>query len=304
MEMRDLRSFVVLAEQLHFGRAAQLLHISQPALTKQIRRLEEEWGGALFERGRHGTRLGAAGAGLLEETREVLRGFERLVAAGKQGAAGERGRLRIGFGFHTFDLVPRVVVELRKKSPALQISLKDMSTAEQTQALAAEEIDAGFVRLPVARAFETFPVTIDRVALVSGASSGLPRAAGLAECRERPFVLLAQKRSPGFHRHVLKLCARAGFHPRIVQEAPEITTVLALVRAGLGVAFIPESFGGNRFPGIRVHRLPGKEAEWAVGVAWRRGDSNPVLGRFLDLIRGLTIRRGGSIPAPRTRGLR
>jgi DNA-binding transcriptional LysR family regulator len=285
MEIREVRSFVTLAEQLHFGRAARLLNLSQPALTKQILRLEDELGGSLLLRGRHGTRLTTLGEQFLGGARALVRECDELVAVTRKSAQGEAGRLRIGFGFHTFEIVPRVVVRLRKNLPDVDISLRDMSTAEQTESLRNEKIDLGFIRLPAAKEFETLPVIEDRVMLVSSSAAGLPAKLELIDCRDRPFVLISSKRSPTFHRHVLSLCAIHGFHPRIVQEVPEVTTVLALVRAGLGLAMIPQSFGTTRFAGVRFHILEDREARWAVGAAWRQGDTNPLLHRFLALLK-------------------
>lgn len=285
MEMREVRSFVMLAEQLHFGRAATLLHLSQPALTKQIRRLEEEIGGPLFTRGRHGTHLTALGQQFLKGARGVVRDFEDLIDRTKRGARGETGRLRIGFGFHTFELVPRIVVRLRKSVPSSEISLRDMSTNEQIDALRNERIDLGFVRLPVTSEFETRPVIEDRVMLVSSLLPEFSSGLTLAACRDLPFVLISRERAPTFHGHVLSLCAKNGFHPRIVQEVPEVTTALALVRAGLGVAMIPQSFGTSRFAGVRFHILKDEEAGWTVGAAWRKADTNSLLHRFLSLIK-------------------
>src|SRR4051812_10444083 len=155
MEIRGVPSFITLAQQLHFGRAARVLHLSQPALTKQIRRLEEELGGSLFTRGRHGTQLTSLGEQFLRGARASLRDFDELLEQTRRTAAGQSGRLRIGFGFHTFELVPRVVVRLRKSVPSMELSLRDMSTAEQVAALRSERIDLGFVRLPVGEEFET-----------------------------------------------------------------------------------------------------------------------------------------------------
>ena len=298
MDIRELRSFTILAEQLHFGRAARLLHLSQPALTKQIHRLEEELGGELLSRSRHGTELTALGRQFLTGARSLVRDCDELVVLTRRAAEGEVGRLRIGFGFHTFELVPRLVVRLRKSLPEVDIGLRDMSTAEQIEALRADKIDLGFVRVPVA-GFETLRVIEDRIMLVSSASarepddpsgerpsrSVRPGELELRACRDRPFVLISRERSPSFHQQVLALCAKHGFHPRIVQEVPEITTALALVRAGLGLSLIPQSVGTTRFAGVRFHLLKDQEARWFVGAAWRKGDSNPVLHRFLALLR-------------------
>jgi len=285
MDIRELRSFILLSEQLHFGRAAQLLHLSKPALTKQIRRMEEELGSALFERGKHGTAPTAFGTRFLSEARTVVDAFDRLLDRGRQAARGEAGILHLGFGFHTIELVPRLVVRLRKLAPGIEVTLRDMSTAEQVEGLESGEIDLGFVRLPVGNAFETLPVIRDRLALVSSTSSSLPANATLEDCRNEPFVALSGKRAPGYYNHMLRLCAGHGFHPRVVQQVPELTTALALVRAGLGVAVVPESLKVGNFGGIRMHPLKEKDAGWSVSAAWRRRDSNPALLRFLQMLR-------------------
>jgi DNA-binding transcriptional LysR family regulator len=285
MDIRELRSFLLLSEQLHFGRAAGLLHLSQPALTKQIRRLEEELGSSLFERGKHGTSPTAFGIRFAQEARAVVDAFDRLVERGRKAARGETGILHLGFGFHTIELVPRLVVKLRKVAPGIEVTLRDMSTAEQVEGLESGEIDLGFVRMPVGHGFATLPVIRDRLALVSSASSALAEHATLKDCRNEPFVALSEKRAPGYYNHMLRLCALHGYHPRVVQQVPEVTTALALVRAGLGVAVVPESFRTGNFDGIRMHPLKEKEAGWSVAAAWRKGDTNPALGRFLGLLR-------------------
>ncbi len=285
MELREVRSFVTLADQLHFGRAARLLHVSQPALTKQIRRLEEELGGTLLTRGRHGTQLTALGRQFLRGARTAVQDFDELLERTRRTATGEAGRLRIGFGFHTFELVPRIVVRLRASVPSIELSLRDMSTVEQVEALRSERIDLGFVRLPVGAEFETLPVIEDRLMLVSSLAENLPANLSLKDCRERPFVFISRERSPTFHRHAVTLCAKYGFHPNMVQEVPEVTTALALVQAGLGLTMIPQSFGTTHFAGLRFHILKDPDARWKVGAAWRRGDANPLLHRFLGLLK-------------------
>ena len=285
MEMRELRSFVLLGQQLHFGRTARLLNLSQPALTKQIRKVEEDLGCLLFQRGKHGTKLTSAGETFLEEARLVVNGFDRLVEGGRRLARGEIGRLNIGFGFHTFELVPRLIARLRQVAPAVEINLRDMSTSEQIEALRNRRIDAGFLRAPVSKEFESMPVINDRLILVTSKNSGLPRKATLRDCMTQPFILISNQRAPTFRRHALALCAKHGFHPRLIQDTNEITTSLALARANLGVTLIPQSFGTAHITGVRVRNLDDPEASWAVSAAWREGDSNPVLKRFIELLR-------------------
>jgi DNA-binding transcriptional LysR family regulator len=291
MEMRELRSFVLLGQQLHFGRTARLLNLSQPALTKQIRRVEEDLGCLLFQRGKHGTKLTSAGETFLEEAKLIMSGFDRLMEGGRRLARGEIGWLRIGFGFHTFELVPRLIARLRHVAPAVEISLRDMSTAEQTEALRSRRIDAGFVRAPVSKEFESMPVINDRLMLVTSKTSGLPQKVTLGDCSKQPFILISNERAPTFRRHALALCAKHGFYPRLIQDTSEITTSLALVRANLGVTLIPKSFGTAHITGVRTHDLDDPEASWAVSAAWRKRDTNPVLQRFIELLREEVVSR-------------
>lgn len=285
MEIRELRSFVVLGEHLHFGRAAGILNLSQPALTKQIRKLEEELGSQLFERGKQGTQLTSFGRKFLAEAREVVHAFDDLEMRGKRAARGETGTLNIGFGFHTFELVPRIIMRLRQEAPGIRVSLRDMSTQEQVVALNRREMDLGFARIPIPGKFQSMPVVRDRLAIISSPSSHLPKRLTLAQCRDEPFVALSEERAPGFHQHVLSLCAQHGFHPRMIQQVAELTTIVALVRAGLGVAVVPESFQGSRIEGVRFHPIGGEDSSWQVSAVWHTGDTNPALQKFLDLLR-------------------
>lgn len=286
MDIYSLRSFIVLTEQLHFGRAARVLNLSQPALTKQIHRMEEELGGELFERGRHGTSLSALGKEFLVHARDVVHRFDQLLEIGRKAAAGEVGQLRIGFGFHTLELVPRVIVRLRRESPGVLIELRDMSTAEQVAALEEGRLDIGFVRLSarLSKDYTVRPVVSDRLALVLPEDMAEKNYTSLGDFRNESFIAISQKRSPGFYHHMLTLCARHGFHPRVVQEVTEFTSALALVRSGMGVAMIPASFIGGKISGVRTFPLCEDAAAWSVGAAWRKDDANPVLQRFLRLL--------------------
>lgn len=283
--MREIKSFILLAEQLHFGRAASLLNLSQPALTKQIRRMEEELGSALFERGRHGTVLSAFGRQFLDEARRVAGNFDDLLHRARNAALGEAGKLALGFGFHTLNLVPPLVVKLRALAPGIQASLRDMSSSEQVDGLRNGSLDLGFVRLPAPQEFMTLPVMKDRLALVSSPAFPLAPNTPVSACRDMPFVTIAEARAPGFFHHMVQYCGKHGFHPRIVQQVREFSTAMALVQAGMGLAIIPESGGASTFPGMQVHPLRDKDAAWPVGAAWRRGDTNPALAKFLTLLK-------------------
>ncbi len=286
MDIYQLRSFAVLAEHLHFGRAAKVLHVSQPALTKQIHRLEAELGSRLFERAHGTTRLSSVGRQWLPEVQDLLVRFNHAATIGRQNATGATGQLRVGFGFHTLELVPGIVAKLRASAPAVQVTLRDMSTAEQAAALDAGQLDVGFMRLPITDAakYHVLPVIEDRLALITSLPAKRPKKLTLRDCRNEPFISISRDRSPGFFGHFLNLCAAHGFHPRVVQEVYEFSTAIALVRAGMGVTIIPQSLWTSRIPGVELHPIEDRRAIWKVGAVWRRIDTSPVLENFIRLL--------------------
>ncbi len=286
MELIRLRSFIVLAERLHFGEAARLLHLSQPALSKQIQQLEEEIGAPLFDRGRHGARLTEVGNLFAEEARRLVRQSDATFEQGRRAARGEIGRLAIGFGFSTLTLVPQVISKFRRHHPEVEIELSDMSTPEQIEALHAGRIHIGFIRLPAGRRLRQLPVLEDRLVLALPASWKKGRKpADLSALRELPFIVLRRGRSQSLHEHVMRLSAKYGFHPRVVQEANESPTVLGLVAAGLGVAFVPESQLRTRMEGVSIQRIGDRAAHWQVGAAWRQEKGSPLKAKFLGILR-------------------
>src|SRR5207302_5730482 len=234
MEIRLLRSFQALAEQGHFGRASRTLHLSQPALTKQIRQLEDEVGSPLFVRGRRGAQLTRVGRLFADEVAPLLRHADRVLDRVRRAARGDVGELRLGFGIATRLIVPRLVSAFRQAHPQVHVTLEDMSSPAQLDALERGSLDVGFVRLPIDRPLAHIPVVEDRLVLAVPAS----RREELArlpprQLRDEPFIELAQSRSPSFYAHVLRVAARYGFRPRVVQSASESFTVLALVAAGM-----------------------------------------------------------------------
>jgi DNA-binding transcriptional LysR family regulator len=286
MELTRLRSFIVLAERLHFGEAARLLRLSQPALSKQIRQLEDEVGAPLFDRGRHGARLTEVGSLFAEEARRLVQQAEAALEKGRRAARGEVGRLAIGFGFSTVTLVPRVISKFRLRYPGVEIELRDMSTPEQIDALRAGSIHIGFVRLPAGRGLRQAPVLEDRLVLALPAHGNVGYKPGdLSGSRDSPFIMLRRGLSLSLHEHIIRLCARYGFHPRVVQEANEFPTVLGLVAAGLGVALVPESQLRTQIEEITIQRIGDRAAHWQVGAAWRREKGSPLTAEFLALLR-------------------
>jgi DNA-binding transcriptional LysR family regulator len=283
----DLEAVVVLAETLHFGRAADRLHVSQPALSKRIKRLEERIGGPLLVRGYRDVRLTEAGRLLAGRGRHVIQESAATVALSQRAARGEAGLLRIGFGIATIlGLVPDVLLRFRRAYPEVQLSLRDMPTPDQVSALANREIDVGFVRRPVSDdRLVMRPVLDERLVAALGPRSPWVPKLGLRSVAGEPFIIIARTRSASFYDHALSVCAAAGFAPRIVQEAGELFTVLSLVRAGLGVSLVPRSAALMRLPGVRFRELTISKAAWNIALAWHRdSDDAPLVRRFVEMV--------------------
>ncbi len=286
MDLTRLRAFVALADRLHFGETARQLNVSQPALSKQIRQLEDELGGALFERGRHGARLTEAGRAFVEEARELVRHAERVTEHGRRAARGEIGRLSIGFGFSTLVIVPRVVSRFRRRFPGVDVSLRDMATLAQINALRAGRLDVGFVRLPVGTGLEYLEVVEERFALaVPKERARELRTRPFAELRDEPFIVLPRTQAPSFYDHVIAVCEKHGFRPEVIQEAAEFPTMFALVAAGLGLAFVPESAIRTKPEGVSIRHVDDPEASWRVGAAWRPDRASPIRDTFVAMVR-------------------
>jgi len=287
LDVHELRPFLLLAEELHFRKASERLFVSQPALSKQIQRLEEKLGGALFARTRRKVALTEAGRMLIPLAERVLRESEVAFDLAKEAAEGRAGTLRIGFGIASVSgILPRTILRFRRAFPHVELHMRDMSTPSQVAALLEAKIDIGIVRVPVARA-ELASLPLFREHLVAAAPRAIPyrHSEGLASLRERPFIFLPRSASETFHDHVLAVCRRAGFTPRVVQEASELFTILNLVRAGLGVSLVPSSAVRMHVPGIRFHDLRMPEAQWRIGVAWNKlSEKRDLIARFSETI--------------------
>jgi DNA-binding transcriptional LysR family regulator len=293
LQSDELRPFLALAEELHFRRAAERLFVSQPALTKQIQRLEEKIGGPLFARTRRKVALTEAGHVLIPLAEKLARESTVAFDSARAAIEGRAGTLRIGFGIATVPAVlPRTILRFRSANPLVELQMRDMSTPAQIAALLDGKIDIGIVRLPVAHTeLDTRPLFSDRLVAVTPRAVPYKPNEGLACLRDRPFICLPRSVSETFHDHVLGLCRRAGFTPRVVQEASELFTILNLVRAGLGVSLVPSSAVRMRVPGLRFHDLRMPEAVWRIGVAWNKlADKLQLIARFVSTIRSV-IRR-------------
>lgn len=291
MELRHLRYFVAVAEELHFGRAAARLHVSQPPLSQQIRRLEDELGVRLFDRTTQEVRLTEAGRAFLPEARATLTQAEHAIRAARAAAREEVERIEVAF-LVTLDhnTVARILERFRRRFPRVSIGLAQMTSVEQLAALRRGRIDAGFVRLPLShRGLECEVVAREPFFAVLPAHHRLARRRriDLGDLNGEPFVSIEAKAHPKFHAVMLDLCRRAGFEPRIAHESARLQNVVVMVSGGLGVSLVPESVTAFRTPGVVFRRLSGVGAEPVLrtGVLYRPGPHSSALTAFLDDVR-------------------
>jgi DNA-binding transcriptional LysR family regulator len=308
MELRTLRYFVTLAEELHFGRAAERLSITQPPLSLAIRGLEQEIGVVLFARTRRQVALTTAGAAFLMQARDIL---ARTVAAVELARAADRGtigHLAIGFmSASIYTLLPSVLREFAASHAGVRLELRELTLPQQALALRRRDIQVGFVRPPVLDADLTSEMLLEEP-LVVALPSGHPLAT-LKRIRARRlegerFVMF--QRAPGLVLHdlVLGFCLQQGFSPNVAQEASQSHAVVGLVSAGIGVALVPASAQAIRLRGVEFRRLAERSPAVGTAMAWRRDDASPVLEAFVKTARRTAKRRSGalqSISLPPTR---
>src|SRR6266481_3609426 len=246
MELRQIRSFLSIAETLHFGRTAQLIHLSQPALSLQIRALEEEVGVRLFERNRRKTTLTAAGFAFRDDAVAALSQLDQATRKARLAAKGKLGLLRIGFiSTVGSEMVPNIIRQFRELNPEVEFSLRAITTADQIRMLETGLLDIGFLRLPIGGHSALDVVTVHRepFVLVVPASHKLAKRkrVRLSEVSDQDFVMYERTYAPGFHDLIFGMLRDAGIVPNVSQTAGEISTLTSLVAAHIGIAILPAS---------------------------------------------------------------
>jgi len=287
MDLRQLRYFTTLAETLNFHRAAERLNISQPPLTVAIRNLEEELGAPLFVRGSRGVTLTAAGEVALEAARAALAQAEQVRVAVREGASGERGRLRIGFvGSAVYTLLPRLIPPYRKRYPNVDLVLEEGISGEIAARTRRGELDVGLVRLPLLDPADLDLQVIDTDELVAAVPAASPLAArrslALEALAREPFILYTPKSV--LHATILMACHQAGFTPKVAQEAAQGHTLLSLVQSGLGVALVPSQATRYAPEGVKLLRLA-TAPRIETGVALPRQGASPAARNFQRIAR-------------------
>ncbi|MGV7108450.1 LysR substrate-binding domain-containing protein [Pseudomonas aeruginosa] len=291
MELRHLRYFIAVAEELHFGRAAERLGISQPPLSQQIQALEEEVGARLLERTNRRVELTDAGRLFLDESRQVLAQVDKAVLLARRAHLGELGELKIGFTSSApfTSTIPSSIHAFRKAYPDVHLDLQEMSSRQVLKALLEESLQVGVIR-PLALPDAVHWVELFREPLVAVLRADHPLAAGsedglaIAALAEEPFVFFPRSYGTGLYDQVIALTRQAGFSPRIAQEASEAMTIIGLVSAGLGVSILPASFRRTRVDGVVYRTLSDPEATTAVWLVRRQNEGSPLALSFIDLV--------------------
>ncbi len=294
LDLRQLRYFVAVAEEGHITRAAERLGMQQPPLSQQIKALEGQLGLLLFRRKARGVELTESGQVLLEEARAILARLEQAERATLKTARGEQGKLHVGIAptapFHPF--VPGVIRAFRQAYSSVEVMLDECLSRQAVQGLKEARLDAAFVRAELTDAELTLHRLFEEPMVVAlPAGHALAQRAGaeprpLSAFAQDSFIAFARVEGPGMFDATLAACLRAGFTPRLGQEAPRITSTLGLVAAGLGVAIVPASISRIAMDGVAYCELaPAERPSVPLHLATRRGAASPTLRNFVDLVR-------------------
>ena len=294
MELRHLRYFVAVAEELSFTRAAQRLHIAQPPLSTQIRALEEELKAPLFERHKKRVFLTPAGHHFLERARGILGAVEEAAHEARSAASGDVGRVRLGYTASAM-LSPRLAPVLRRFArdlPGVHLRLQEMASLDQLDAVHARAIDVGVLRrpdavVPAGIVLEEWLETPLVAAVPESFELAARASLRIADLHDQPLLAYPKDAGIGLYWKVQALCAAAGFRPRIAQEARDTATLIGLVAAGVGIAVVPSDTRCIALPGVVFQRLRDRDATSTLHLAWREGEADRHVRRLLQRLRGV-----------------
>ena len=292
MELRHLRYFVAVGEEQHYGRAAERLHVAQPALSRQIQDLEEEIGVKLFERLPRGVKISAAGVSFLDDTRRILQQLNEATVRAGRVARGQSGTLRVGFvesaSWH--GVVPDSFRKFRARQPDAELQLYPSASLEQIDAVRSGRLDAGFV-FSMSKAdpdLDQLPVAIHH--LVLAVPKGHPltkvRKLRLRDMSDSAFVWFPRRQSPAYYDRLMQECSRGGLRtPQIVQEAVDQATILSLVSCRLGVAFVSEATRWRCPADVILLPVADLNLPLPFSLVWRKDNTSPLLAKFVADVR-------------------
>ncbi len=289
IELRPLRQFVAVAEELHFGRAAKRLAMTQPPLTQAVQALERNLEVMLFERTRRTVALTPAGHALLDQARRLLRSAEALPMAVRAAALGQTGRLRLAFvSSIAYGALPLWLRAFREACPGVQLQLREATLDVQLAAFAADEIDAGFVlHAPgaVPAGFAALRVLSEPMwlALPEGHAASARKTLHGRDLADAPLLIFPRAVTPSLYDAILSAQRALGLTPQVAQEAIQMQTLVSLVSAGIGVAWVPETVTHLQRPGVVYRRMAGEPLLAETSLIWREPPA-PVVQRFVEQV--------------------
>ncbi|MBA3923866.1 MAG: LysR family transcriptional regulator [Nostocaceae cyanobacterium] len=289
MELRHLRYFVTLAEELHFGRAAERLHIAQPPLSQQIRQLETELGFSLFYRTKRSVQLTEAGQVFLVEAHRILKQLEQAIQVGRQVSRGEIGQLAIGFVSSTaYNVLPPILRTFRSHFPNVKLGLQELTTDQQVQWLREKRIDIGLFRPPIEEdGFSVEPIFEEALMVALPETHVLANQSevSMRSLANESFIMIPRNVAPGLYDPIISSCQQVGFSPIVAQEAIQMQTIVSLVAAEMGVAIVPASLQQLQRPGIVYKEIAESTPKVTIAMIWLKQDTSAIVQRFLEVVR-------------------
>jgi DNA-binding transcriptional LysR family regulator len=285
VELRQIRSFLSVAETLHFGRTAELIHLSQPALSLQIRALEEEVGVRLFERNRRKTTLTAAGLAFRKDAAAAVSQLDHAIRRARLAAKGNLGLLRIGFiSTAGSEIVPNIIRKFKKSNPDVEFSLRNILTADQIQMLASGSLDIGFLRLPIGEHPELEVVAVHRepfvVVVPLSHELAKRKRVRLRDVSGQDFVMYERTYAPGFHDLIFGMFRDAGIVPNICQTAGQMPTLISLVDSGMGISILPASAVKNSVAAVVACEIADAIPMSEIAIAANKGNRPVIVDNF------------------------
>ncbi|WP_378188035.1 LysR family transcriptional regulator [Aquimarina sp. W85] len=281
LELRHFNYFIAVAEELHFRRAAERLHISQPGLSRQIKQMETIIGAKLFVRDKRNVVLTTAGAYLKKELSHILNHVEVTLKHTELIDKGDLGEIRIGFlGSAMQQVIPKLLVQTNKTHPDIKFSLEEMSNYDQVESILNDTLDLGFVRLdfvpdPIAKKeilTETFSIVLPQ-----NHPLNKDRFENIAQLKDENFILFSSDYSSLYFAQIMSICQDAGFSPKVSHKSVHAQTIFKLVENGLGVAIVPTSLQDGFDLDIKCFEIPKIPQRAVLSIIWRKDNRNPVL---------------------------
>lgn len=294
MELRHLKYFKTVAEELHFGKAADRLNMAQPPLSTQIRHLEEELGIPLFHRTKRRVELTKEGEVFLEKVYQILKNLDESIETVRKVNRGEIGEISIGFlASSAYDVLPTIIKYYRKQYPSIHVNLKQLTSVGQLKALKEGTIHIGIISEPFENDAFNFEV-IRREPMVVALPREHPLASenspiDLIELENDPFILTGRESNQIYYDRIINSCGEVGFSPNIIQETKEMSTLISLVSAGIGIAIVPDSIKALLQNEVIYRKIKNNKFTTVTALVWENKSQSPIVNGFVELVKESVI---------------